>query len=1584
MYVHCKDFDLNKILGDGSYRSNNNKVVISDLNGFKVTRRSLRSATLTRGTIHIKSLPFLKSGLFSRDRGLPNIKFSIFELRNVHCDENNVIVMTYSSPTSLQEHVAVDSSNMYELHHHAFYQTPEPSRLIIPLATAAIAAYVTVPHWAIPINWSGTNLPILPSLPEKDYKDWIGLDGGLSSSMYAAALSYHVSHKVHIGKLKDGQRFVSRIISNQQPHPSSSSSVAAIMARQQYRHVDVVDLAKQLAGNIKHTNYTARMVPFLVEHCINALAFNLVVRNIKIVDFKIDGLNAPADRRMAVERFAYALAKLFLYNVTLREIDFTSTNLQGLGEIIGRSLAMNAQPLISRVNFCDCHLTGRDLRGLLPGLARIWCGGTAFAESWIFSGNISIPTTTWDLFFSTFVDPSSLPFWPQQPPPPPNLAFLQELDVSDTAAIGPGLARLSIKLTGLRSLKISSPVDGQKDNSSHISQVLYNLSAAKAPLQTFQGKNLSDSNTSAIFALGDTLKDVIFTGFRGNAAPLLCGWPQPTPELTVKFDGDLANATVGSSPSSGNSPGSLKIYNMSGFGERALRALSVQASGLNNLEVFDMHYAQFCEAAPILAVCGLKSLRIISATSPTYIQGREEFWSALAWSKTLETLHLPDQLRGGPDEIAMVGRFLKTNRSVKFIRFDSVYSKLNVESAKVLRSAFYGNKKVIELQYLQKIHQNTNSYVFAETRNQLQVVTNARADIKRLFKRHYSKYNRNWRAEPNRLKAPYVETIRVAKRKIGRMERESKKIATLLNEISNCVSSNLNQYRKFQTDKETSKLARREGELKSLALNKNGILVDLVTKLHKAKKRGRENKSAKRQLPRSSYYKSRNLWPNTVLPRHQAHVHSRYRSFNDPYNARYHQFFGFYSDINEQERNKYLDDNSPTAPFEFEMEPPVASNSSGSKKPGYDAPSSLSNYAAWASLISSVNGIVHEGLDPWADVDALLQTAHSDPNVVFTPDYLTEMHYASSELGVDVVSDVSRTLDKCSKWSTRMQKLAKVLDTTLEVIDTTLETMEIVDAVVDLAAVESTLGDIPDTQADTLDADDAVGMYAGAGPRDLDDGGPSFGDPGNCVVSGARRRARTRKINRATTRVRSMANRRLQNGYRNLAVASLSTCKTECLVEGDDAVWPKDLVSTWTDEVRTLQIKAMAESSLFELPAVSEHPPTVLVEGSSHQVNKKHQDPLDVTLVTQCSIDRLPNLEAQLAAWNGKASVAIYLKPEENDESTKEYIMTTIKQSKRLAQEEGRMIDRFDVTVAVVEGCIDDEQYPINFLRNVALLEARRQHLRLHSTLDNSAVLLVDVDFRPSCNLYETLHCPEAARAILNCRRVVVCPAFESIGCPDLTLSSLKDYVDNGDAEGFHLSHFPAGHGPTDFEKYWKESIKSGHNATASDLWRASYDIKYENLFEPYVVMATVDVPLYDERFTGYGLNKVSHLASVSKLKGHDSFVVLPGVYLVAPIHERSESWAKRYGSSWSSDETKFNQLWLKGLYHNFTGRLRDGKGPVVSDVTMSQTLLQNLYQQIMVSMAISRKSSTTTRYSTGRETVSRNTDGYNMSHLKV
>lgn len=1192
------------------------------------------------------------------------------------------------------------------------------------------------------------------------------------------------------------------------------------------------------------------------------------------------------------------------------------------------------------------------MHGLLRGLSRIWCGGTALAEVIRIARNPDIPSAAWDCFFRVLINPSTLSSWPRSPPPPPNLSFLQELDVRRTKAIGPALVDIARKFTGLRTLKLSSA-----GGNTLPSDVLAALQMANAPLEKFEFEGEDPRIIEALFQQ-KSLKEIMFVGFIGDGRPLLCDWPQPMPKLSLSIGKDYVPKSHPSTnpSSSGYSPGTIFLTNSNNFCIGAMKTLANRAVGLKKLVVYDTYYWQLAGAAFGLTDSGLEIFHIyppkndgkdsgsfretkrllgkINSVGLSHIEG---FWETLAMSKTLRDIQCPDQLLGGSYsyEVGMIGRFLKTNRSVRKIGFDHNLLILDVENVKVLRSAFYGNKKVIQMEYLSKAKQATLKDFRTRTDSLLGKITRHKHEIRLLFKRAYSKYNRRWRDGPNRDKLPWIEKIREAKREIGRLNREQAKIATLLDEIMNCIKNNARIHTAVEKQKASERLTRRGGQLNQLAAKKKKVVTDLVTKLYKAKIRGRQQKSAKMQVPRSTYYKSSYLWPSHIRKsNHRRRRRCRYSHYcYDPYYMLYD--WGSRGDYHSSDSDSDSDNDSDK---DYE----------------------------W--LESCVEDVTVDSEDPWANIDSLVKELDGNYNCAIDPEYLADVHQECSELGVDVLDDVSNTLDTGASVANKLEEIKMSTNASNGMLTAFVDSS--LDEQFDLAAIERDLPDIGDydDMNDIMEVDDVVGMYAGAGPRDLNDGGPSFGDSKNTARSGARRRATARKKRRDMNRMKEKVNRRLKFGYRNLSIVGTSPAFETRSEESD---WPDNIVKNWVEEARFEQIKAMAESDLFDLPEVSGKSHSLLTEWS-YESNRQQQRyaNIEVVLVTQCSVDRLPNLQAQMACWTGKTSVAVYLKLRENKDSAVDDVLCAINEARTASGSKN-----FDVAVTIVEGCAEDEPYPINYLRNVALLEAQRQHLRFNSSLDQSATLLgklglslllklmlfmkvpnlteflgleifscaVDVDFRPSNNLYSMLHSKHSENSILKENKIVVCPAFESITntCPS-TISALKQQVDKDQAEGFHQSHFPQGHGPTQFDTFWEKSLHPDKIIVENSedyFWNESYDINYEDLFEPYIVMASGKVPLYDERFQGYGLNKVSHLASVSKRKGE--FLVLPGVFVVAPVHERSGAWGKIYGG-FQSEDKKFNQLALKGLYHNFKKNLEDGKDPVVSETT-------RLKQEILV-----------------------------------
>jgi len=176
-----------------------------------------------------------------------------------------------------------------------------------------------------------------------------------------------------------------------------------------------------------------------------------------------------------------------LYNVTLREVDLTGTDLQGAGAMLGKSWGINPHPNISRIALNGCNLSNQDFRGLMPGLLRIWCGRTAFLEKFDLGNNPEVTVLSWNLFFDTLIDPSAFSLWPSpSPPPPPPLNYLQYLDVRGSNVLSSSFATFISQLTGLRCLCI----EGGLGTGFHDDDVFRALEYCSSPLESFMGKNL--------------------------------------------------------------------------------------------------------------------------------------------------------------------------------------------------------------------------------------------------------------------------------------------------------------------------------------------------------------------------------------------------------------------------------------------------------------------------------------------------------------------------------------------------------------------------------------------------------------------------------------------------------------------------------------------------------------------------------------------------------------------------------------------------------------------------------------------------------------------------------------------------------------------------------------------------------------------------------------------------------------------------------------------------------------------------------------------------------------------------------------
>merc|ERR1712071_446133 len=163
-------------------------------------------------------------------------------------------------------------------------------------------------------------------------------------------------------------------------------------------------------------------------------------------------------------------------------------------------------------------------------------------------------------------------------------------------------------------------------------------------------------------------------------------------------------------------------------------------------------------------------------------------------------------------------------------------------------------------------------------------------------------------------------------------------------------------------------------------------------------------------------------------------------------------------------------------------------------------------------------------------------------------------------------------------------------------------------------------------------------------------------------------------------------------------------------------------------------------------------------------------------------------------------------------------------------------------------------------------------------------VFLSDIDFLPMPGLYTVLKRSVQSMKLSSTNKALVVPAFETQRYRAQMPSSKAEVIsmlDLGDLFTFRYHVWPRGHAPTNFP-----------------LWRTStipYKIKWEANFEPYVVVRR-DVVRYDQRFLGFGWNKVSHTKELDA-QGYE-FYVLANAYIVHLPHSPSLDIAKYRQSS--------------------------------------------------------------------------------------
>ena len=273
----------------------------------------------------------------------------------------------------------------------------------------------------------------------------------------------------------------------------------------------------------------------------------------------------------------------------------------------------------------------------------------------------------------------------------------------------------------------------------------------------------------------------------------------------------------------------------------------------------------------------------------------------------------------------------------------------------------------------------------------------------------------------------------------------------------------------------------------------------------------------------------------------------------------------------------------------------------------------------------------------------------------------------------------------------------------------------------------------------------------------------------------------------------------------------------------------------------------------------------------------------DVTLVSQTSEDRVWMVDHLATRWGGPVAIAVYV-----DDG---------KALRRYRRQLERLRERGDSSVVkVARPPGGGGAYPINRLRNIALREVRTTHL-----------LLTDIDLWPSTNARSAALALSGPRYLAQPHLALVLPAFEYQGGSDGKDASPSELPESfGELESCMgangnrarcaiFKHATDTHLTTDYDRWWMQDEP------------ASIPCFRSLRYEPYLIVPRLNsTPTFDERFIGYGKNKIQWVQHL-RLAGF-VFHVLPRAFVVHYPHR--ESAARANWEDWRDKKDR--------LFHDF------------------------------------------------------------------
>jgi hypothetical protein len=362
-------------------------------------------------------------------------------------------------------------------------------------------------------------------------------------------------------------------------------------------------------------------------------------------------------------------------------------------------------------------------------------------------------------------------------------------------------------------------------------------------------------------------------------------------------------------------------------------------------------------------------------------------------------------------------------------------------------------------------------------------------------------------------------------------------------------------------------------------------------------------------------------------------------------------------------------------------------------------------------------------------------------------------------------------------------------------------------------------------------------------------------------------------------------------------------------------------------------------SRVLQTNAVGLTPRTIHTARAEASTHSKCQTIVDTTteeysttLVTQTSLSRLWILNETCARWKDPIVAVVFI-PDGQE------LMTDQQTSSLLAACPNLQVIQYRANPEES----DVQNYPVNRLRNVGL-----------DAVTTSHVMVMDVDFVPSANLADTVrtalqqqqlgqhehHHPEDEDQ----QQALVVPAFERL--PPNPCESDSDCASFLQSNSSFI--------PKTFDTlqscildkdcivFQSDNNWEGHSTTRSDQWlqRKWYEDEEEKTtftkiscfhtarYEPYMVLRwcpassdsstdsnTPMAPYYDERFHGYGKNKIELVSHLRK-KGYQ-FSILPEGFIVHNPHPESsikEKWNDRRNSDLHASMDKLYAKFLDEL----------------------------------------------------------------------